>query len=69
MTVAVTVNGETHALACGSTVTRLVAELVGRERGVAVAINAEVVARSAWTVTELRDGDRVEVLRAAQGGC
>jgi sulfur carrier protein len=46
----------------------LVAQLTPAHRGVAVAVNGEVVPRSSWTTVELRDGDRVEVLTAAQGG-
>jgi sulfur carrier protein len=46
----------------------LVAELTAARRGVAVAVNGEVVPRSAWSGALLRDGDRVEVLTAAQGG-
>jgi sulfur carrier protein len=46
----------------------LVAELTRAPRGVAVAVNGEVVPRSGWAAVELRDGDRVEVLTAAQGG-
>jgi sulfur carrier protein len=46
----------------------LVAELTAARRGVAVAVNGEVVPRSAWPGAVLRDGDRVEVLTAAQGG-
>ena len=37
-------------------------------RGIAVAVNGEVVPRSAWEATGLQPGDRVEVLTAAQGG-
>jgi sulfur carrier protein len=37
-------------------------------RGVAVAVDGEVVPRSAWDDTELRDGQRVEVVGAIQGG-
>jgi sulfur carrier protein len=37
-------------------------------RGVAVAVNGEVVPRTDWPATVLRGGDRVEVLSAAQGG-
>jgi sulfur carrier protein len=33
-----------------------------------VAVNGEVVPRSTWATASLRDGDRVEVLTAAQGG-
>ena len=36
--------------------------------GVAVAVNGEVVPRSEWSGHALRDGDRVEILTAAQGG-
>jgi sulfur carrier protein len=37
-------------------------------RGVAVAVDGEVVPRSAWATTALRDGQRVEVVGAIQGG-
>jgi len=46
----------------------LVEQLTTARRGVAVAINGEVVPRSEWPAARLRDGDRVEVLTAAQGG-
>jgi len=37
-------------------------------RGVAVAVDAEVVPRGQWDTHKLDDGARVEVLRAIQGG-
>lgn len=43
-------------------------ELGGRERGVAVAVDAEVVPRSQWAGHVLSAGARVEVLAAVQGG-
>jgi sulfur carrier protein len=46
----------------------LVEQLTTARRGVAVAVNGEVVPRSSWPAARLRDGDRVEVLTAAQGG-
>ncbi|GAA0795507.1 sulfur carrier protein ThiS [Spirilliplanes yamanashiensis] len=59
-----TVNGEPRQSAA-----RTVADLVGEpRRGVAVAVNGEVVPRRTWADTALRDGDRVEILTAAQGG-
>jgi sulfur carrier protein len=36
--------------------------------GVAVAVNYEVIPRSQWSQTKLRPGDRVELIRAVQGG-
>jgi len=38
------------------------------QRGIAVALNGAVVPRGAWTETLLRPGDRVEIVRARQGG-
>jgi sulfur carrier protein len=37
-------------------------------RGVAVAVDAQVVPRSEWDGVELTEGQRVEVLGAIQGG-
>jgi len=36
--------------------------------GIAVAVNDEVVRRSAWNDTILAEGDRVEIVTARQGG-
>src|SRR6187200_458858 len=38
------------------------------QRGVAVAVDGEVVPRSEWDRTRLREGQKVEVLAAIQGG-
>lgn len=38
------------------------------KRGVAVAVNDTVVPRSHWSHHPLRDGDRVEIIQATQGG-
>ena len=38
------------------------------ERGVAVAVNGEVVPRQEWVSKGLTAGDRVELVRAVQGG-
>ncbi len=51
-------------LACAA----LVAVVEGAARGVAVAVDAEVVPRGAWDSTELADGADVEIVRAIQGG-
>ena len=66
--VTIRLNGEEIAVADGATVADLVAEHAESPRGLAVAVNAEVVPRSAWSVTALAGGDRVELLVAAQGG-
>ena len=63
------VNGAERELASGTTVDAVVRAL-GTEpaRGVAVAVDGEVVPRSAWEHTVLADGQELEVLRAVQGG-
>jgi sulfur carrier protein len=37
-------------------------------RGIAAAVDGEVVPRDQWQTTELADGQRVEVVQAVQGG-
>ena len=66
----VLVNGEPTELATGATVQSALAalELPGGERGVAVAVDAEVVPRGEWPARALSEGARVEILRAIQGG-
>jgi sulfur carrier protein len=68
--VRVLVNGETAELDEGATVQAAVntLDLPGAGRGVAVAVDAEVVPRTQWETHELQEGARVEVLRAIQGG-
>ena len=41
----------------------------GEARGVAVAVDGEVLPRADWTSTALAEGWHVEVLHAVQGGC
>ena len=62
------VNGERRELAAGTTVEELLGTLDVPHRGVAVALDAEVVPRSAWAATVVPDGAHVEVVQAVQGG-
>jgi sulfur carrier protein len=64
----VTINGTARGLDGGATVADVVSQLTPHRRGVAVAVNGEVVPRTEWPSAVLRDGDSVEVLTAAQGG-
>jgi sulfur carrier protein len=68
--VIVTINGERRELASGATVEGVVELLNGAPdgRGVAVAIDGEVVPRSRWDQAELHDGALIEVVGAIQGG-
>ncbi len=63
-------NGERLELATDATLADAVRESgAGAEaRGVAVALDGEVVPRGEWEATPLREGQSVEVLAAIQGG-
>ncbi|MQY02446.1 sulfur carrier protein ThiS [Actinomadura macrotermitis] len=68
----VIINGEPRELPGGTSVADAVAAVTGgapgAASGVAAALNDEVVRRSAWAGTPLKDADRLEVLTAVQGG-
>jgi sulfur carrier protein len=63
-------NGQRSKLAPGETVADVLASLglTLDVRGVAVAVNAEVVPRSEWESFALSADARIEVLTAMQGG-
>ena len=66
----VRVNGEERDDVAGGTVADLIVTLAvpAGGRGVAVAIDGEVVRRSAWEETTVPDGATVEIVTAVQGG-
>jgi sulfur carrier protein len=67
---AVLINGERRQLPHGATVELAVREAGAPEdgRGVAVAVDGEVVPRGEWPARTLSEGQRIEVLNAVQGG-
>lgn len=63
-------NGEPRELPPGASLA-LAVEAAGAppgRRGIAVAVDGEVVPRDRWDDVELADGQRVEVIQAVQGG-
>ena len=66
----VLLNGEPQDLPDGATAADAVraSGASGEARGVAVALDGEVVPRTEWGSTALSEGGRVEVLSAVQGG-
>ena len=65
----ITLNGEDREIDVGTTVGELVDEMAERGRkGVAAAVNGEVVRRSEMDGHVLEDGDAVELVGAVQGG-
>jgi thiazole synthase len=66
--IAITINGKTYECRDDETVAELVTEHGGDRRGVAVAINEEVIPRGAWAETRLTEGDRVFLVKPVAGG-
>ena len=63
-------NGEQRSIDDGTTVEQLLGTLdvPPQARGVAVAVDAEVVPRGEWPQTVVAEGAQVEVVTAIQGG-
>jgi len=68
-TASVRVNGEDEPLSVATLEALLAArEIAPDRRGVAVALNGNVVPRARWAETRLAGGDIVEIVLAKQGG-
>ena len=69
-TMTIRVNGEAREVPAGVTVDALLRHLDHDPRmpGFAVAVNDAVVRRPEWARVPVRDGDRVEIVTASQGG-
>ena len=63
----ITLNGK-PVEAEGATIAELLARLDVPDRGVAVAVDAEVVPKSEWAGHVVEDGAHVEIVTAVQGG-
>jgi sulfur carrier protein len=66
--ISIVVNGEPRAVAAGTTIAALLAELGLGQRRVAVERNRAVVPRAQHADTALADGDRLEVVAFVGGG-
>lgn len=67
-----TVNGEQRETASGDLAELWRAETehlnLDSPKGYAIALNGALIRKDRWQSTTLADGDRVEIVRAAQGG-
>jgi sulfur carrier protein len=63
------INGQNEPLGVATLAALLEEKAVDTsQRGIAVALNGEIVPRAAWPQTALRPGDSIEIVRALQGG-
>lgn len=67
-----TVNGEPRDCEAPDLAALFAAEAeergIASSEGIAIAVNGRVVRRAAWSATALNEGDRIEIVRAMQGG-
>ena len=66
----IVINGQRYSVEAGATLlSALDALKIPHDRqGMAIALGLSVIPRSEWATTRLKEGDRVEVVTAAQGG-
>lgn len=62
------VNNKAMEMAEGSTLSTLAEALRLPEKGVAVAVNNQMIPREEWSATSLQAGAQVVVIKAACGG-
>jgi sulfur carrier protein len=67
--VTLTINGEEKSFASRLSLAELIQQLGMKPDRVAVELNREIVSRSAWPATHLKDGDRLEIVHFVGGGC
>ncbi len=62
------INGEQRDFPDGLTVAGLVTQLGMKQDRVAVELNLEIVPRTQWETTTLKNGDKLEVVHFVGGG-
>ena len=62
------VNNKAMEMAEGSTLSALAETLRLPEKGVAVAVNNQMIPREEWRATRLQEGAQIVVIKAACGG-
>lgn len=64
----IVINGEEKSIEGPSTVERLLRSLEISLRGCAVELNREIVPRSEYASTPVKEGDRLEIIHMVGGG-
>lgn len=66
--ITVQVNGETHNFATSMSLPELLEQIGMNPRLVAVEYNGEILHRQYWSNTQIKSGDRLEVVTIVGGG-
>ena len=66
--ISIQVNQETTTIERDANILALIHTLNRSEKGIAVAVNNEVIAKTEWQEHVLREDDQVLIIQATQGG-
>jgi thiamine biosynthesis protein ThiS len=66
--VKLTINGKEKEVHSSTTVTELVKELAVTAPNIAVALNCQVIPKSQYPSTPVKEGDQIEIVHAVGGG-
>ena len=66
--ITVNVNNTAHTLNLSSNLQDLLTQLDISEKGIAVAVNNQIISKNDWNRRELAEGENVLIIRATQGG-
>ena len=66
--VKLTINGKEREVCSSKTVTELVRELKINAPNIAVALNCQVIPKSQYSETPVKEGDQIEIVHAVGGG-
>lgn len=65
----ITINQQHHQLQESCSVQQMLTLVLSDEpKGIAVAINQSIIAKSLWATHQLKHGDQVMLIKATQGG-
>ncbi|MEQ7801422.1 sulfur carrier protein ThiS [Pedobacter sp. ASV1-7] len=65
----ITINNKNHQFNQSCSIAEMIAVMLpGEVKGIAVAVNQTIITKSDWPHHFLKDGDRVTLIKATQGG-
>lgn len=64
----ININQDSYPLTTPMSLTELLAQLSLPTKGMAIAVNGEVISRTDWPQQQLQDGDQLSMFRVIAGG-
>ncbi|MGY6649052.1 sulfur carrier protein ThiS [Wenyingzhuangia sp. IMCC45574] len=66
--ITIKVNNQSKEIPDSSSVAQLLQQLEQPEKGIAVAINQQIITKNNWETQEVLNGDDILIIQATQGG-